>query len=94
VWLGLEGRFRLQLAQARSNPAPKGRKSDYRDALRIVRRMLANDLTLSFVPPAEQRIWRIWAHTRVQLVHTQQQARNRLECILRGRADQTVDGSE
>jgi transposase len=42
----------------------------------------ANDLTLSFVSPAEQRIWRIWARTRVQLVHTQQQARNRLECIL------------
>ena len=82
VWLGLEGQFRLQLAQARSNPAPQGRKSDYRDALRIVRRMLAHDLTLSFVPSAEQRIWRIWARTRVQLIHTQQQARNRIECIL------------
>jgi transposase len=82
VWLGLEGHFRLQLAQARSNPAPKGRKSDYRDALRIVRRMLANDLTWSFVPSAQQRIWRIWARTRVQMIHTQQQFRNQLECIL------------
>ena len=82
VWLGLEGQFRLQLAQARSNPAPKGRKSDYRDALRIVRRMLAKDLTLSLVPPAEQRAWRIWARTRVQRIHTSQQARNRIECIL------------
>ncbi len=82
VWLGLESQFRLQLAQARSNPAPKGRKSDYRDALRIVRRMLANDLTWSFVPPAQQRIWRIWARTRVQMIQAQQQFRNQLECIL------------
>jgi transposase len=82
VWLGLEGKVRLKLAQARSNPAPKGRKSDYRDALRIVRRMLSNDLTLSFVAPAQQRIWRIWARTRVQLIQTQQQFRNQLECIL------------
>jgi len=82
VWLGLEGQFRLQLAQARSNPAPKGRKNDYGDALRIVRRMLANDLTLSFVPPAQQRIWRVWTRTRVQLIQAQQQFRNQLECIL------------
>jgi transposase len=82
VWLGLEGKVRLKLAQARSNPAPKGRKSDFRDALRIVRRMLANDLTLSFVPSAQQRIWRVWARTRVQLIQTQQQFRNQLECIL------------
>ena len=35
VWLGLEGKVRLKLAQARSNPAPKGRKSDYRDACEL-----------------------------------------------------------
>ena len=82
VWLGLEGKFRLHLAQARSNPAPRGRKSDYRDALRIVRRLLANDLTLSWVPPAEQRQWRVLARTRVQFIRDQVQARNRMECIL------------
>ncbi len=82
VWLGLEGKFRLHLAQARSNPAPRGRKSDYRDALRIVRRLLANDLTLSWVPPAEQRQWRVLARTRVQFIRDQVQARNRIECIL------------
>jgi transposase len=82
VWLGLEGQFRLHLAQARSNPAPRGRKSDYRDAVRIVRRLIANDLTLSWVPPAEQRLWRVLARTRVQFIRDQVQARNRIECIL------------
>jgi transposase len=82
VWLGLEGQFRLHLAQARSNPAPRGRKSDDRDAVRIVRRLIANDLTLSWVPPAEQRLWRVLARTRVQFIRDQVQARNRIECIL------------
>jgi transposase len=82
VWLGLEGQFRLHLAQARSNPSPRGRKTDFQDALRIVRRLLAHDLTLSWVPPAEQRLWRILARTRVQLIQSQVQARNRIECIL------------
>jgi transposase len=82
VWLGLEGQFRLHLAQARSNPAPRGRKSDDQDAVRIVRRLIANDLTLSWVPPAEQRLWRVLARTRVQFIRDQVQARNRIECIL------------
>jgi transposase len=82
VWLGLEGHFRLNLAQARSNPAPRGRKSDYQDAVRIVRRLMANDLTLSWVPPAEQRLWRLLARTRVQFIRDQVQARNRIECLL------------
>jgi transposase len=36
VWLGLEGQYRLHLAQARSNRGPRGRKTDFRDAKRIV----------------------------------------------------------
>jgi len=44
--------------------------------------LLAHDLTLSWVPPAEQRLWRVLARTRVQLIHSQVQARNRIECIL------------
>ena len=82
VWLGLEGQFWLHLAQARSNPAPRGRKSDYQDAVRIVRRLIANDLTVSWAPPAEQRLWRVLARTRVQFIRDQVQARNRIECIL------------
>jgi transposase len=72
VWLGLESQVRLHLAQARANPAPRGRKTDFQDALRIVRRLLAHDLTLSWVPPAEQRLWRVLARTRVQLIQSLQ----------------------
>jgi hypothetical protein len=36
VWLQLEGRFRLHLAQAQSNRGPKGRKRDFTDALQLV----------------------------------------------------------
>ena len=36
VWLALEGLFTLYLAQAWSNRAPKGRKTDFKDAQRLV----------------------------------------------------------
>jgi transposase len=37
VWQMLEGSCELHLAQAQSNRAPKGRKSDFADAQRLVR---------------------------------------------------------
>jgi transposase len=43
----------LHLAQA--NRARRGRKSDFLDAERWVKRLVANELTLSFVPDPEQR---------------------------------------
>jgi transposase len=55
VWYELEPYLRLQLAQACSNRAPHGRKHDFRDAERLVRRVVANELILSFVPQPEQR---------------------------------------
>ena len=58
VWLELEPHMRLHLAQAFSNRAPRGRKHDFKDAERLVRRLIANELILSFVPDGEQRIWR------------------------------------
>jgi transposase len=82
VYLSLEGSFRLHLAQARSNAAPRGRKSDFADATRIVRRLLSGDLTLSFVPDAEQRRWRILARTRVQFCELIVQMRNQIEGLL------------
>ena len=57
VWLELEPYLRLQLAQAFSNRAPRGRKHDFKDAERLVRRLIANELILSFVPDGEQRTW-------------------------------------
>ena len=41
VWVALEGQCRLHLAQARSNRGPRGRKTDFRDAKRIVSRLLS-----------------------------------------------------
>jgi len=38
VWQQLEGRYRLQLAQAHWNRAPRGRKRDFEDAERLLRR--------------------------------------------------------
>ena len=42
VWYGLEPQMRLQLAQAYSNRAPRGRKHDFKDAERLIRRLVAN----------------------------------------------------
>jgi hypothetical protein len=50
VWLELEPYLRLPLAQAFSNRTPRGRKHDFKDAERLVRRLIANELILSFVP--------------------------------------------
>src|SRR5262245_60276497 len=39
----------LHLAQAQSNRAPRGRKNDFGDAERLVKRLVARELVLSFV---------------------------------------------
>ena len=49
VWQALEVEVKLYLAQAHSNKAPKGRKRDFTDAERLVRRFVAGELILSFV---------------------------------------------
>jgi transposase len=67
VWRQLEPWFKLHLAQAQSNRAPKGRKGDFRDAERLVRRQIGGELILSFVPEPEQRLWRTLTRTRYQL---------------------------
>src|SRR3989442_10106031 len=46
----------LHLAQAQSNRGPQGRKKDFPDAERLVKRFVAQELTLSFVPDTEQRL--------------------------------------
>jgi hypothetical protein len=48
----------LPLAQAQSNRGPPGRKKDFPDAERLGERLVARELTLSFGPDAEQRLWR------------------------------------
>jgi transposase len=82
IWLALEGRFQQHLAQAWSNRAPKGRKTDFRDAQRLVRRHMAGELTLSFVPDSEQRQMRSLTRRRVQLSRDRVRVQNQLESLL------------
>ena len=72
----------LHLAQAQSNRARRGRKNDFADAERLVRRLVANELTLSFVPDPEQRLWRTVTRTKYQLTRNRVQLQNRLEALL------------
>ena len=82
VWMELEPHLRLYLAQAQSNKAPKGRKSDLADAKRLVRRFMAGELMLSFVPDVEQRAWRMITRGRLQLVRERVQLQNQIESLL------------
>ena len=72
----------LHLAQAQSNRGPVGRKKDFPDAERLVRRLVAGELTLSFVPDAEQRLWRTVTRRKYQLTCSRVQLQNRLEALL------------
>ena len=82
VWYELEPHLRLQLAQAFSNRAPRGRKHDFKDAERLVRRLLAGELILSFVPQPEQRAWRMLSRAKVQLARDRVRLHNQLEGLL------------
>src|SRR5260370_20466181 len=46
----------LHLALAQSNRGPRGRKKDFPDAERLVKRLGARELTLSVVPDAAHRL--------------------------------------
>src|SRR5215472_11305657 len=72
----------LHLAQAQSNRARRGRKSDFADAERLVKRLVASELTLSFVPDAEQRLWRTVTRAKYQQAQNRVRLQNRLEALL------------
>lgn len=72
----------LHLAQAQSNRGPRGRKKDFPDAERLVKRLVAQELTLSLVPDAEQRLWRTVMRRKYQLTCNRVQMQNRLESLL------------
>src|SRR5580692_5793804 len=95
VWRVLERRWKpacqqrdtplrgaLHLAQAKSNRAPGGRKHDFGDAERLVRRLVAQELVLSFVPDAEQRLWRTVTRRKQQLTRDRVRLQNQLEAFL------------
>jgi len=72
----------LPLAQAQSNRARRGRKRDFLDAERLVRRFVANELVLSFVPDPEQRLWRTLMRRKYQMTRNRVQLQNQLEALL------------
>src|SRR5215469_8548390 len=72
----------LHLAQALSNRGRRGRKKDFRDAERLVKRLVSQELTLSFVPDTEQRLWRTLTRTKYQLTRDKVRLQNQLEALL------------
>jgi transposase len=72
----------LHLAQAQSNRGAGGRKRDFPDAERLVKRLVAQELILSFVPDAEQRLWRTVMRRKYQITRNRVQLHNRLESLL------------
>jgi len=82
VWYGLEPHFRLHLTHPLKTQAPRGRKSDFRDAQRLADRWSSGDLEDSFIPGAEQRSWRWLTRTRVQLKKKVGVIRSQVEGLL------------
>lgn len=72
----------LHLAQALSNRGRRGRKTDFRDAARLIKRLVSQELVLSFVPDAEQRVWRTLTRTRYQRTREKVRLQNQLEALL------------
>jgi transposase len=72
----------LHLCQAKSNHGPRGRKNDFADAERMIKRLVAQELVLSFVPDPEQRLLRTVTRRRHQLTRAKVSFRNQLESLL------------
>jgi len=72
----------LHLCQAKSNRGPRGRKNDFADAERMIKRLVAQELVLSFVPDPEQRLWRTVTRRKHQLTRDKIRFHNQLESLL------------
>jgi transposase len=72
----------LHLAQAQLNRGRHGRKKDFPDAERLVERLVADELILSFVPNVEQRLWRTVTRRKHQLTRNHVRLQNQLESLL------------
>ncbi|MEO7778439.1 MAG: IS110 family transposase, partial [Fibrobacteria bacterium] len=70
------------LCQAKSNRGPRGRKNDFADGERMIKRMVAQELVLSFVPDPEQRIWRTVTRRKHQLTRAKVSFEHQLESLL------------
>src|ERR1017187_5019669 len=72
----------LHLCQAKSNHGPRGRKNDFLDAERMVKRLVAEELVLSFVPDEEQRLLGTVTRRKYQLTRAKIGFKNQLESLL------------
>lgn len=72
----------LHLCQAKSNRGPRGRKNDFADGERMIKRLVAQELVLSFVPDPEQRLWRTVTRRKHQLTQDRVRFKNQLESLL------------
>ena len=72
----------LHLCQAKSNRGRRGRKSDFVDGERMIKRLVAQELVLSFVPDPEQRLWRTVTRRKHQLTRHKVRFQNQLESLL------------
>jgi transposase len=72
----------LHLCQAKSNRGRRGRRNDFADGERMVKRLVAQELVLSFVPDPEQRLWRTVTRRKYQLTRDKVRFQNQLESLL------------
>src|SRR6202162_4641251 len=72
----------LHLCQANSNRGRRGRKNDFADGERMIKRLVAQELVLSFVPDPEQRLWRTVTRRKHQLTRHKVRFHNQLESLL------------
>jgi transposase len=72
----------LHLCQAKSNHGPRGRKNDFADGERMIKRLVAQELVLSFVPDPQQRLWRTVTRRKHQLTRAKVSFKNQLESLL------------
>ncbi len=72
----------LHLCQAKSNHGPRGRKNDFADGERMIKRLVAQELVLSYVPDPEQRLWRTVTRRKHQLTRAKVSFKNQLESLL------------
>src|SRR6267378_4762313 len=73
---------KLHLCQAKSNRGRRGRKNDFGDGERMIKRLVAQELILSFVPDPEQRLWRTVTRRKQQLTRDRGRFQNQLESLL------------
>ena len=72
----------LHLCQTKSNRGPRGRKNEFADGERRIKRLVAQELVLSFVPDPEQRLWRTVRRRKYPLTRDKVRFQNQRESLL------------